>query len=128
MSESVDIATVCKESKSKHAPGIVSVISNTINTLPPTKDSAEKTASEIDNLYASEPLEAENWLWTFWSIFVGVASMIPAHDERHELLALTVAELKTKRDDEVEMWGQRTRVWSELPMLGPIMRDAWSCE
>ncbi|KAG5977996.1 hypothetical protein E4U55_006435 [Claviceps digitariae] len=127
MAKSIDVGSVCKDSKSKHAPQIVSVISNAVNTLPPTEDSAEKTACEIDRLYPSDPLEASDWLWSFWSIFVGVVRVIPADDdERQQLLVLTVAKLKTKRDEEVEMWGQRTRVWSELPMLGPIMRDSWS--
>ncbi|KAG5999417.1 hypothetical protein E4U54_001861 [Claviceps lovelessii] len=127
MATSIDVGSACKDSKSKHAPQIVAVLSNAINTPSPTEDSAETAAAEIDSLYPSEPLEAEDWLWSFWSIFVGVARMIPADDERQQLLVLTVAKLKNKRDQEVEMWGQRTRVWSELPMLGPIMRDSWSC-
>ncbi|KAG5917155.1 hypothetical protein E4U42_007370 [Claviceps africana] len=126
MARSIDVASVCKDSKSKHAPQIASVISNALDTLSPTQDSADKIAAEIDNLYPSDSAEAEDWLWTFWSVLVGVARVIPADDERQQLLVLTVAKLKTKRDQEVEMWGQRTRVWTELPMLGPIMRDAWS--
>ncbi|KAG6010689.1 hypothetical protein E4U21_005188 [Claviceps maximensis] len=124
--KSIDVRSVCKDAKSKHAPQIVSLISDTINKLPPTQESAEKTAGQIDSLYPSDTLEAEDWLWTFWSIFIGVARLIPADDERQELLVLTLAKLKTSRDQEVEMWGQQTRVWSELPMLGPVMRDSWS--
>ncbi|KAG6020910.1 hypothetical protein E4U41_002684 [Claviceps citrina] len=126
MATPIDVASVSKDSESKHEPQIVAVLSNAINSLPPSEDSAEKTAGEIDELYPDDAKEAEDWLWSFWTIFVGVAKKIPADDERQQLLALTVAKLKERRDQEVEMWGQKTRVWTELPMLGPIMRDAWN--
>ncbi|GAB0135776.1 hypothetical protein EsDP_00004101 [Epichloe bromicola] len=126
MASSIDISSVSKDADSKHEPHIVSVLSNAINKSSPTEDSAETTASEIDKLYPADSSDAEDWLWSFWTILVGVAKKIPADDERQQLLALTVAKLKTKRDEEVEMWGQKTRVWGELPMLGPVMRDAWN--
>lgn len=126
MASSIDISPLSKDSQSKHEPQIISVLSNAINKLPPTEQSADTTAREIDSLYPAGSSDAEDWLWCFWTILVGVAKKIPADDERQQLLALTIAKLKSKRDEEVEMWGQKTRVWSELPMLGPAMRDAWN--
>lgn len=51
---------------------------------------------------------------------------MPADDPRQELLVATLRSLQARRDDAVELWGQRTRVWGELPMLGPCMREAWN--
>ncbi|KAG5923055.1 hypothetical protein E4U53_003607 [Claviceps sorghi] len=126
MAEPIDDESSGEEAKSAHGPRILAIISNALNKLPATQASADRTAGEIDNIYPSDAAEAEKWLWSFWSIIIGMARMVSAEDERQTLLALTVAKLQTKRDQEVEMWGQRTRVWTELPMLGPVMRDSWS--
>ncbi|KAK2590956.1 hypothetical protein QQS21_011352 [Conoideocrella luteorostrata] len=126
MASSIDVKSVSQDPDSKHEPQIISVLSNAINNLSPTELSAETTAGEIDKLYPSDAAAAEDWLWSFWTILVGVAKKIPADDARLQLLVMMIQKLKTKRDEGVEMWGQKTRVWSELPMLGPVMRDAWN--
>lgn len=128
MSASIDIASLNTDSSPEHESKIITILSKAINNLPPTEDSAETIAGEIDALYPTDGSGAEDFLWSFWTLLVGVAKKIPAEDPRQQLLVSTVAKLKTKRDQEVEMWGQKTRVWSELPMLGPVMRDEWNCE
>ncbi|KAG8423719.1 hypothetical protein J3458_000588 [Metarhizium acridum] len=126
MSSPIDISALSKDSSSEYEAKIISILSNAINELPPTELSAETTAGEIDKLYPSDVSAAEGFLWSFWTLLVAVAKKIPADDPRQQLLVTTVAKLKSKRDQEVEMWGQKTRVWSELPMLGPVMRDEWN--
>ncbi|OAA51908.1 hypothetical protein NOR_00501 [Metarhizium rileyi] len=122
----IDITSLSKDSSSEYESSIISVLSNAVNNLPPTEESAETTAGEIDKLYPSDVSAAENFLWSFWTLLVAVAKKIPADDPRQQLLVTTVGKLKSKRDEEVEMWGQKTRVWSEMPMLGPVMRDEWN--
>ncbi|OAQ73879.1 hypothetical protein VFPPC_15373 [Pochonia chlamydosporia 170] len=126
MAATIDVASLNKDSAPEHESKIISILSNAINTLPPTELSAETTAGEIDALYPSDSSAAEDFLWSFWTLIVSVAKKIPADDPRQQLLVTTIAKLKAKRDEEVEMWGQKTRVWSELPMLGPVMRDEWN--
>jgi hypothetical protein len=126
MAPPIDITSLNKGSSSRHEAKILSVLSNAINNIPPTEVSAETTAGEIDELYSAELPAVEDFLWSFWTLLVAVAKKIPADDPRQQLLVLTVGKLTAKRDDEVEMWGQKTRVWSELPMLGPVMRDEWN--
>jgi hypothetical protein len=128
MAAPIDIASLSKDSAPEHESQIISILSNAINKLPPTELSAETTAGEIDKLYPADGPGAEDFLWSFWTLLVAVAKKIPADDPRMQLLVLTIQKLKARRDDEVEMWGQKTRVWSELPMLGPVMRDEWNCE
>ncbi|KAK9440839.1 hypothetical protein VB005_05474 [Metarhizium brunneum] len=122
----IDISSLNKDSSSEYEPKIISILSNAINELAPTELSAETTAGEIDKLYPSDVSAAEGFLWSFWTLLVAVAKKIPAGDARQQLLVTTIGKLKNKRDEEVEMWGQKTRVWTELPMLGPVMRDEWN--
>ncbi|KHO01789.1 uncharacterized protein MAM_00790 [Metarhizium album ARSEF 1941] len=126
MSAPIDLTPLNKDSSSEYEPKIISILSSAINDLPPTEPSAETTAREIDKLYPSNVSAAEGFLWTFWTLLVAVAKKVPADDPRQGLLVTIVQKLKGKRDEEVEMWGQKTRVWSELPMLGPVMRDEWN--
>ncbi|UNI22578.1 hypothetical protein JDV02_008454 [Purpureocillium takamizusanense] len=113
-----------------HESKILDVLGAAVNGSAPTELSAEATAGEVDKLYvaatAAGGSNAEDFLWAWWSLLVGVVKLIPADDARMQLLVSVVGRLKARRDDEVEMWGQKTRVWSELPMLGPNMRDAWN--
>lgn len=92
-----------------------------------TDDAAATAAADLDGLYNAERPEAvEDFLWSLWMLLIATVKKVPADDARQQLLVETVAQLTKKRDDPVNLWGQDTRVWSELPMLGPCMRDAWN--
>ncbi|POR35209.1 Putative oxidoreductase [Tolypocladium paradoxum] len=127
MASTIDLGTISADSDgSPLVPKIRGILSAAVNDLPPTAQSAERTAGELDALYPAGDTQAvEGFLWALWSLLIGVAQKIPADDPRQQLLAQTVQELVGKRDDEVVLWNQTTRVWSELPMLGPCMREAW---
>ncbi|PFH59561.1 hypothetical protein XA68_12193 [Ophiocordyceps unilateralis] len=110
---------------SSHEAGILRVLSATINDGEPKASSAAET---LDELYpAGDDVGAiEDYLWSLWSLLVGAVKKIPAQDKRQQLIVDVIARLRDSRDQEVELWGQKTKVWSELPMLGPCMRDAWN--
>ncbi|PHH74198.1 hypothetical protein CDD80_3246 [Ophiocordyceps camponoti-rufipedis] len=110
---------------SQHEAAIINLLSATVNDADP---SARSAADALDKLYPAgqDVGVVEDFLWSLWSLLVGTVKKIPAHDARQKLLVDIVARLRDSRDDEVELWGQKTRVWSELPMLGPCMRDAWN--
>ena len=125
MADPIDLKDLSEDSSSFEGK-ILGILENAINKLPPNEASADETASAIDGLYPADVKQAEDFLWALWTLLSNVAKKIPASDDRQKLLAWTVGKLRTKRDEEVEMWGQKTRVWTELPMLGPVMRDAWN--
>lgn len=127
---SIDLSAVGADSDgSPLVPKILAVLSAAVNDPPPAGLSAEGAAAELDALYpAGDAKAAEGFLWALWSLLIGVAQKIPADDPRQQLLAEVVRELAGKRDEEVVLWNQKTRVWSELPMLGPCMREAWNRE
>ncbi|RDA93915.1 hypothetical protein CP533_4507 [Ophiocordyceps camponoti-saundersi (nom. inval.)] len=111
---------------SSHEAAILRCLSATVNEPETTADSA---AESLDKLYPADGDDVgavEDFLWSLWSLLVGTVKKIPAEDGRQKLLVDVVASLRLRRDQEVELWGQKTRVWTELPMLGPCMRDAWN--
>ncbi|PNY23326.1 Uncharacterized protein TCAP_06734 [Tolypocladium capitatum] len=128
MSAAIDLGAVTADpDDSPLVPKILSILSAIVNGPPPAAPSAESAAGELDALYpAGDDKAAEGFLWGLWSLLIDVARKIPAGDPRQQLLAETVRELAGKRDEEVVLWDQKTRVWSELPMLGPCMREAWN--
>ncbi|KAG9251462.1 uncharacterized protein F5Z01DRAFT_692216 [Emericellopsis atlantica] len=94
-----------------------------------SNNSSSEASSSIDSLYeaaAASDKGAEDFLWTLWSLYIQVGKIVSADDPRQDTLVQIVKELAAKRDDEVTMWNQKTRVWTELPMLAPCMRDAWN--
>ncbi|RDA82996.1 hypothetical protein CP532_2419 [Ophiocordyceps camponoti-leonardi (nom. inval.)] len=109
-----------------HEAAILRSLSATVNEPETTASSA---AESLDKLYPASGDDVgavEDFLWSLWSLLVGTVKKIPADDGRQKLLVDVVAGLRQRRDQEVELWGQKTRVWTELPMLGPCMRDAWN--
>ncbi|KAF4504763.1 hypothetical protein G6O67_008172 [Ophiocordyceps sinensis] len=108
---------------------ILDVLSAAVNSRGAADfaDAASTAATDLDNLYqAEEPDAVEDFLWSLWVLLIATVKNVPADDARQQLLVETVAQLTKKRDTPVSLWGQETKVWSELPMLGPCMRDAWN--
>lgn len=94
--------------------------------------SDEDTANNIDQLFqktlAAKPGDAEDFLYTLWDVVLKAVVTIPATDERlHNLIAVIEA-LKRKDTAKIEIWGEKTTVWKDLPMLGPALREAWNCK
>ncbi|KYK55149.1 hypothetical protein DCS_07111 [Drechmeria coniospora] len=125
MSSAIDVSSVCGEAAKGHERDIVAVFVRLVTA----ECSAEEAAADIDKLYPVGSTDAaEEFLWSFWTLLVATVKKVPATSDpdRMQPMVSMIAHLRSLRDDEVEMWGQKTRVWSELPMLGPCMRDAWN--
>ncbi|KAM4062967.1 hypothetical protein HRG_010470 [Hirsutella rhossiliensis] len=106
---------------------MLDVLSAAVNSAESTDAAAATAATDLDKLYRAEKPDAvEDFLWSLWMLLIATVKKVPADDARQQLLVETVAQLTRKRDDPVKLWGQDTKVWSELPMLGPCMRDAWN--
>ncbi|KAM3481519.1 hypothetical protein MY8738_004458 [Beauveria namnaoensis] len=92
--------------------------------------SAQDTANKIDQLFqntlAANSDGAEDFLYTFWDVTLKAVATIPATDQRLHQLITVIQALQKKDTAQVEIWGAKTSVWKDLPMLGPALRDAWN--
>ena len=68
----------------------------------------------------------EDYLWTMWTLLERIAKKVPASDPRQQLLVSIVRKLQAKDRETIKIWGNDSKVWTELPMLGPTMREAWN--
>lgn len=94
------------------------------------ESTALTTANTIDGLFR-QALKvnkdgAEDFLYTFWDVTLKTAVTVPATDPRMQHLVAIVESLKKKNTAEVEIWGNKTSVWKDLPLLGPALREAWN--
>lgn len=129
MPERIDIASLLPEGQKGD-----SVESKVASILDPALNGGSASADDVVNgvssLYRSghdTDDKAEDFLWAFWTLYIEVAKKVPARDERQELLVSIVGALKARDDGTVEIWGNDTKVWADLPMLGPCTREAWNC-
>lgn len=109
------------------------IINSNINIEPkPGHLEAEAVAGTIDELYASgyaTDEKAETLFWTLWTFYLELVKLVPADDEaRQQFLVDTIDRLRVKERDTVKVWREDTRIWRDLSMLGPCMREAWNCE
>ncbi|KAF5855747.1 hypothetical protein ETB97_008478 [Aspergillus alliaceus] len=93
--------------------------------------SAQAAAQEIDKLNPIKSPEAnqynitdtlEDFLWMTWNIFIEVARQIPHDDPFQDRLADVVKALALLPPLTAEIWQTNTRLWTDLPLLGPSMR------
>ena len=97
----------------------------------PKSSKASDVAGKIDELFSSgySGDKAEDFLYTLWNFYIEAAKEVPAENSAAMgLLADVVAKLKRIDRETVEIWGKNSKVWGDLPMLGPCMRDAWNCK
>ncbi|OAA70235.1 hypothetical protein ISF_02209 [Cordyceps fumosorosea ARSEF 2679] len=116
------------DSLAKQLADIIDIEVKDANSVKTT--SAEDTASKIDQLFqdsvAANSDGAEDFLYTLWDVVLESAVTIPATDQRLQQLIDVIKALQKKNTAEVEIWGAKTSVWKDLPMLGPALREAWN--
>ncbi|PLN85829.1 hypothetical protein BDW42DRAFT_190591 [Aspergillus taichungensis] len=65
----------------------------------------------------------ESFLWETWAVFIDLAKQLPSNglDRLVDVLqALTAIPVST-----VTVWESKSKVWTDFPILGPSMREAW---
>ncbi|RMJ23940.1 hypothetical protein PHISP_05188 [Aspergillus sp. HF37] len=99
------------------------------STMPP-----EASAQRIDSLApmkragpdeGQDKESPESFLSEIWSLFIAVGKQIPHDHPSQDRLVGLVKALCTIPPTEVQIWGKDTRVWVDLPLLHPAMREAW---
>ncbi|KAE8423833.1 hypothetical protein BDV36DRAFT_289930 [Aspergillus pseudocaelatus] len=98
-------------------------------------DSIRVAAEEIDELNPArhskkahkevQEDELEEFLWLVWDAFIRLARQVPhAHPFQDRMVDLVEA-LTLLPPLSVEVWQSTIRLWADLPLLGPSMREAW---
>ncbi|KAB8067133.1 hypothetical protein BDV29DRAFT_200699 [Aspergillus leporis] len=87
-----------------------------INNLIPTRRSGHSYSDDM-----------EIFLWSTWGIFIHIAKQIPHDHPWQDRLVELIRALTLIVPMTVEIWGKPRRVWTDLPILGPSMREAWVC-
>lgn len=118
------------ETVAKVQSQLVAILEPALNSSDPSP-TADSIASDIDKAYTAEyhsDEKAEDFIWTLWSLYIGIVKQLAVDDPRLPLLAEVVGRLKTKSAGTVKIWREDAKVWEDLPLLGGCMREAWNCK
>ncbi len=103
---------------------------------PDSTLSLQEAALKLDALFPTKRSEQEkpketpeSFLWEFWGRFVKTAQQIP-HDSpaQDQLVDLVLALKSLDNPQTLEIWGRKVQLWTDLPLLGPELTEAWNCE
>lgn len=89
-------------------------------------DANEAVANGIDEI--SNRDEPEGFLWTLWTLLIEISKRIPLDDSRAQSLVEITQKLKAKQSATVEVWGSTYSLWTDMPLFGAVMREAWNGE
>ncbi|EFR00783.1 hypothetical protein MGYG_03787 [Nannizzia gypsea CBS 118893] len=67
----------------------------------------------------------ESFLLEIWNSIIEIAKQIPSDHASQDRLVELVKALSELPPIETEIWGSTVKVWADLPLLGPAMREAW---
>lgn len=126
----IDVSALVKDPDSLEAK-IVAILQPALDS-DPTALTSEALAGDIDKLYPADYEAGEgegdvvaDILWSLWSFLLKVVKKIPADDVRQQLLADALGRLQGKQRQDAKVWGQDCKMWGDLGLLGPNMREAW---
>lgn len=105
---------------------LAKLLDGALNSGSPTWQVAEELACHIDAAYRAQDADAEALLWGLWALFTQTARRVGAADERSGILPKTVQSLKEMDSGVVTIWGNEARIWGDLPLLGPSLREHWN--
>lgn len=91
-----------------------------------TSDANEAVANGIDEI--SNRDDPEGFLWTLWTLLIEISKSIPLDDPRVQSLVEITQKLKVKKSATVEIWGSKYSLWTDMPLFGAVMREAWNGE
>ncbi|KAE8154851.1 hypothetical protein BDV25DRAFT_82920 [Aspergillus avenaceus] len=95
---------------------------------PSSTTIASDAAAKI-NEWAKESQSAndlENFLWQTWGLVIEIAEQIPCDHPAQERLVHLIQALRKLPPQTVRVWDEDLRLWEDLPLLGPNLREAWN--
>lgn len=131
----IDISSLVAQSdltpdlKNRLSPLLDAAI-NSSSSSSSSPSNIEAAAAAIDETCPRNQ-DAEGFLWPLWDLLIDIAKCIPLDDnERISSLVGIVTSLQAKQQqgETVEIWGSSHDLWSDLPLFGAVMREAWNGE
>lgn len=126
----IDLSPLVKDPDSLEAR-IAAILQPALDSAP-TALTSEALAGDLDKLYPADyqPKEGDgdvvaDILWSLWSFLIKAVKKIPADDVRQQLVADALRKLQSKERQDAKVWGQDCKMWGDLGLLGPNMREAW---
>ncbi|PTB77829.1 hypothetical protein M440DRAFT_1421569 [Trichoderma longibrachiatum ATCC 18648] len=129
----IDISSLVAQSdltpdlKNRLSPLLDAAI-NSSSSSSSSPSNIEAAAAAIDEVCPRNQ-DAEGFLWPLWDLLIDIAKCIPLDDnERISSLVGIVTSLQAKQQqgETVEIWGSSHDLWSDLPLFGAVMREAWN--
>ncbi|KAI9934108.1 hypothetical protein AWENTII_000474 [Aspergillus wentii] len=94
------------------------IVAQRIDQLTPMKRNELGTRKEMES--------PESFMWGIWSYFITLAKQIPYDHPSQDRLVAVVYALSELPSTTVDIWESDVRIWTDLPILGPCMREAWN--
>lgn len=91
-------------------------VAQNINDLIPTRRTGHSHLDYSDDV--------EKFLWCTWSIFIHVAKQVSHNHPSQDRLVELIRALTCLAPTMVEIWEEPLYIWADLPIFGPIMREA----
>ncbi|OBT80780.1 hypothetical protein VF21_00100 [Pseudogymnoascus sp. 05NY08] len=96
----------------------------------PSSAARALTAPAEDKLSTGSPeSDIEGGLRPVWESIINVAAHTEHQSQEHLVSIVRAVQQQTLTKDgasEVEVWGENVKVWSDLPLFGVSVRDAWN--
>ncbi|RLL96285.1 hypothetical protein CFD26_106374 [Aspergillus turcosus] len=73
-----------------------------------------------------ENSDLEDFLWSTWGTIIQIAKQIPHDHPSQDRLVDLIHALAELPPTTVSIWNSETRLWKDLPILGPSLREAWN--
>ncbi|KAI9044173.1 DUF3632 domain-containing protein [Aspergillus affinis] len=89
--------------------------------------SAATTAQRIDEEKSSlVPTDPGAFCQDTWLVVQQLIDQIPQDHPYQDRLVEVIEALTRLPSTEIKIWGETSRLWADLPLLGPQMRDHWN--
>ncbi|KAF7177977.1 hypothetical protein CNMCM7691_006617 [Aspergillus felis] len=70
--------------------------------------------------------DLEDFLWSTWGTIIEIAKQINGNHPSQDRLVDLIYALTELPPTTVSIWGSETRLWNDLPILGPSLRESWN--
>ncbi|GFF51678.1 hypothetical protein IFM61606_02308 [Aspergillus udagawae] len=96
------------------------------STTPPSE--AAQAIHALTPKAGSTPEEnpdLEDFLWSTWGTIIKTAKQIKDNHPSQDRLVDLIHALTELPPTTVSIWSSETRLWKDLPILGPTLRESW---
>ncbi|RHZ63634.1 DUF3632 domain-containing protein [Aspergillus thermomutatus] len=96
------------------------------STIPPSEAAQALDALTPKASAQEEDSDLESFLWSIWGTVIDIAKQVPHDHPSQDRLVDLIHALTELPPTTVSIWGSETRLWKDLPILGPSLREDWN--